>query len=604
MPCLRFVPVIERVLTAAVPAAAVVAVSWSSGGYFPRTWGAILLAEAITLAAVAILATRVEVGPREVIVVAALVGLAVWQLVSRAWAVAPDATILEAERTLLYAGAAASAFLAVTRDRSEELVAGVLAGAGVATLGGLAEHVLGSGTAGERLELPIGYANAAGILAATTLLLGLGLSCDVPGRRRGLAASLCPPAAAALYLSLSRGSLVAAAIGLAVLVVTARSAVRLARLGIVAVPAALAFVLAARVGRFDDTGATAAEVGSLLALALLCLVAALLAAKPPRMSVPHVSRRAAIMLAAVGGVLVVVGITVTGVRDVRNGRSAPASQQGAPDRLLSTSTSFRSDYWDVAVAMARDAPLVGEGAGGFERTWLRERPALLYVRDAHNLYLETLAEIGVVGLVLLLTALLAPLLGAVRAARAPAGAAALAAYAALLAHAVLDWDWELPAVTLCTVFLGVALVRLGNGGEGRRVGVAAMVALLGAAAVLGVVAVVAHVGNGAAAAAQDALDRGDAPEARREADRARRFAPWSAEPWQLLGEAELAAGRLEAGRRDLRQATAEDPGSWYAWFELAVASSGDDRAHALERARALNPLAPELDTADDVTDHP
>ena len=448
---------IERVLTAAVPAAAVVAVSWSSGGCFPRTWGAILLAEAIALAAVAILATRVEVGPREVIVVAALVGLAVWQLVSRAWAVAPDATILEAERTLLYAGAAASAFLAVTRDRSEELVAGVLAGAGVATLGGLAEHVLGSGTAGERLELPIGYANAAGILAATTLLLGLGLSCDVTGRRRGLAASLCPPAAAALYLSLSRGSLVAAAIGLAVLVVTARSTVRLARLGIVTVPAALAFVLAARVGRFDDTGATAAEVGSLLALALLCLVAALLAAKPPRMSVPHVSRRAAIMLAAVGGVLVVVGITVTGVREVRNGRSAPASQQGAPDRLLSTSTSFRSDYWDVAVAMARDAPLVGEGAGGFERTWLRERPALLYVRDAHNLYLETLAEIGVVGLVLLLTAPARAALGCRARARAPAGAAAPCGLRRSPRPCLSSTG---TAVTLCLALAG------GTGGEG------------------------------------------------------------------------------------------------------------------------------------------
>ena len=168
-------------------------------------------------------------------------------------------------------------------------------------------------------------------------------------------------------------------------------------------------------------------------------------------------------------------------------------------------------------------------------------------------------------------------------------------------------SWELPAVTLCTILLGVALVRLGRPRLRRPARLCAVIrppALLAAAAVLGVVAVVAHVGNGAAAAAQDALDRGDAAAARREADRARRFAPWSAEPWQLLGEADLAQGRLEAGRRDLRRATAEDPGAWYAWFELAVASDGAVRANALARARMLNPLAPELDMAGGATDDP
>ena len=102
-------------------------------------------------------------------------------------------------------------------------------------------------------------------------------------------------------------------------------------------------------------------------------------------------------------VLAAIGDTVA--RRARGPRRpfGACGQQGAPDRLLSTSTSFRSDYWEVAVAMVRDAPLLGEGAGGFERAWLRERPALLYVRDAHDGYLETLAELGVVGLVLLLS---------------------------------------------------------------------------------------------------------------------------------------------------------------------------------------------------------
>ncbi|RPJ54186.1 MAG: tetratricopeptide repeat protein, partial [Acidobacteria bacterium] len=93
-----------------------------------------------------------------------------------------------------------------------------------------------------------------------------------------------------------------------------------------------------------------------------------------------------------------------------------------------------------------------------------------------------------------------------------------------------------------------------------------------------------------------ALDRGDARTATREAERARRFAPWAAEPWQLLGEGQLAAGRLEPGRQHLRRATREDPRSWSAWLSLAFASRGVERERALERARALNPLAPELET--------
>ena len=101
-------PVVDRALVAVVPAVVVVVLAWSSGGYFPRTWGAVLLVEAISLAAIALLATRAEIGRTELVIVGGLLLLAVWQLVSRAWALDPDATVLEAERTLLYAGAAAS----------------------------------------------------------------------------------------------------------------------------------------------------------------------------------------------------------------------------------------------------------------------------------------------------------------------------------------------------------------------------------------------------------------------------------------------------------------------------------------------------------------
>ncbi len=375
-------------------------------------------------------------------------------------------------------------------------------------------------------------------------------------------------------------------------------------MAVAAVPTVAAVVLAARLGRFDQRGATAAEIASLLALLGLALLAAALAARPPRTRRLRVSPRTAVGVGVGAVALVVVALLVAGEREVRDSRSPPASQQGAPDRLLSTSTSFRSDYWRVARRMVRDDPVLGAGAGGFERTWLRERPALLFVRDAHDLYLETLAELGAVGLGLLLVALLAPLARARRAIREPAGAAALAAYVALLAHAVLDWDWELPAVTLCTILLGVGLIRLAGTGELGAVGAGARAALATAGVLMGVIAVTAHVGNGAGAEAQDALDRGDPATALREAERARRFAPWAAGPWRLQGEAELAEGRLSPARRHLRRAVRDDPDSWVAWLDLALVTRGAEREHAIARARFLNPRAPELDSGGSFGDHP
>ena len=71
------------------------------------------------------------------------------------------------------------------------------------------------------------------------------------------------------------------------------------------------------------------------------------------------------------------------------------------------------------------------------------------VVDGHSLYLETAAELGAVGLVLLALLLAGLLAGIARGLRGPerhARAALLAAGVALLLHAGIDWDWEMPAL--------------------------------------------------------------------------------------------------------------------------------------------------------------
>ena len=52
----------------------------------------------------------------------------------------------------------------------------------------------------------------------------------------------------------------------------------------------------------------------------------------------------------------------------------------------------------MALEAWADQPLAGIGSGGFQVHWLRERDRVDPSGDAHSLYIETAAELGVVGL--------------------------------------------------------------------------------------------------------------------------------------------------------------------------------------------------------------
>ena len=114
--------------------------------------------------------------------------------------------------------------------------------------------------------------------------------------------------------------------------------------------------------------------------------------------------------------------------------------------------------------------LAGVGASAFRVQWLKRRNIDETVRDAHSLELETVAELGLVGV-----ALLAALLGAV----GVAGRAAHRADPALVAgpaaaltvwaiHSAIDWDWEMPALTLVAVVLAGALLATADGRDARH----------------------------------------------------------------------------------------------------------------------------------------
>jgi O-antigen ligase len=118
----------------------------------------------------------------------------------------------------------------------------------------------------------------------------------------------------------------------------------------------------------------------------------------------------------------------------------------------------RPAYWGVAIEDASDHVVLGSGAGTFDDYWREHRPIAAYVRDAHSLYLETAAELGIVGLALLLCALGAPLVAGAMSRGRPLVSIAAAAYVTFLVHAGLDWDWEMPVTTLAGLALAAALL--------------------------------------------------------------------------------------------------------------------------------------------------
>ena len=158
--------------------------------------------------------------------------------------------------------------------------------------------------------------------------------------------------------------------------------------------------------------------------------------------------------------MIFAGLAVAIVAGAKEKSTRPLS---AGATRFGTLQSNRYDYWRVAMRAFRDEPLRGVGAGGWAVYWLRYRNINEFAQDAHSLPLQTLAELGVVGLALLAVFLGGIALAARAARRAIArtgGRSDRRLHLPTLAHSPLDWDWQMPAVTLVAIGLAGALLAL------------------------------------------------------------------------------------------------------------------------------------------------
>jgi O-Antigen ligase len=459
-----------------------------SGGYFahPRLVAAIV----VWLLVLALAVTGPAPLPRTLpgrLAVGGLAALTGWSALSILWAPQAGPAMQNVQRLVLYTGALLLALGVLRHPRAQRAVEPALAAGAAIVIGyGLSGRILPglihldrSQSAGGRLEQPLTYWNAEGALAAMGLVLCARLAGDRsrPPAIRLAAAAAAPVVAAGVYLSYSRGALAVAALGLLVLVAAApsRSQIRAAALvlggGIVV--GAVSELLP---GVSELAGSHPERDGAIFLATLVATGAATAYGVARGSSEPSASPRWYGSLGRVAWIatgVVVAGLIVGGLAERPSDRELSAA---AGARRLTTVTSNRYEYWRVALTAFRDEPLVGVGSGGFRVVWLQERPIAETVRDTHSLAFEIAAELGLVGLLALAlmaggTAVAARRAlardGAPASGRAPAAGAA-AALVAWALHASIDWDWQMPAVTLPAIVLAGLLIAVAEAEAGDR----------------------------------------------------------------------------------------------------------------------------------------
>lgn len=491
--------------------------AWNDGGYFPKTYAT---AGAIALGALALLfilrPPHYALSLEALVGLGSLAGLAAWTGISTRWSSAPDTALEDLQRTLAYTGifglgliAAGSGRLARHMAWAVLVVVAVIVGAGLVSR--LYPDLIATSPpaldlAAYRLSYPLEYWNAYGALSVFGAVLALGLAADPRSIAplRALAAGAAVIFGTAMYLSLSRGSWLALGVGLVVLLAMSPNRISLA-LTLALVGAAVAALLLAvqdYPALIDDpvegkgqlvAGRAYGPLVCLMTLAVAAVQGFLASRATPQLTAalqrvlrPIVLAVAALAVVAALGVYVAASSAV----DSRGAQGLASAQEwvdgqweefmqagtfsaGGSERLTSA-RGTRSDLYRVAIDGFQASPLRGEGSGAFEYRFAQDRGVEEKVRDAHSLYLETLSELGLVGFACLALFIASIIVAAVRSRRQPGGlsrgqaAAVAAASAVWLAHAGVDWDWQMPGMTSPALILAATLYPYGRTRRRRR----------------------------------------------------------------------------------------------------------------------------------------
>lgn len=610
-------------------AATVFALSYADGGFAPTTRAYAGIAAWWLLgvgAAVGIASARSGINRLAAVALGLLAAFAVWILISVSWAADAEGAFAQFNQVALYVAVLAIAIVVARFVPAPFLVGGVaLALAAVACVAlvsrcfpstfGLQPGTTIISALKNRLSFPIGYWNGLGIEVALAYPLLLSIMASRRSRvASALAAFPLPILAAVMYLTSSRGAFVAAGVG--VLLFVLLSPRRWAALATVVVAGGAGAVAVAVLvpktalvnGDVDTPLGVHQGHHAALWIGIACVVTALVWAGLAELGkrIPSPPRRVGQVTAAVLVALVVAAIVaahpVARFNDFKSNAATNSGGTVTQSHLLSSSGSGRWQFWSAAVSEFRAHPLNGDGAGSWGAWWL-EHGSLpgFFTLYAHSLYLESLAELGIVGLLLIGGAVLVAALGAVRSALVLESgeiAAAAACGIAFFAAAAYEWIWQLAGIAVVGVgMLGFALGAFPStrATAGRRFGaLRPALALVAVAAIIPqyvVLAAGSHLRN-----SQVAFNAGDTAKARSEALAAKSIEPWAASSYLQLGLVSEAEGHFTAAAHQLDDAINRSRRDWQLWLTAARIETERGKAGPARRdlaeARRLNPGSP------------
>ncbi|MBS1879807.1 MAG: O-antigen ligase family protein [Actinobacteria bacterium] len=565
-----------------------------------------------------------------------ILALALLSAFSSLWSGSIELSVTEADRVLVYLGFFVAAFLIAQTGRQrqrfgEGIAIALLCFAALALASRLLPHVFnvaeGPGSGISRLSYPLGYWNADGLMAAMGAALALWMSRNsLSSPLRWAAVALMPTALLALYFTYSRGGLLALLISCGCLIALSHDRLwLLATLAIGAVgtvPAVLGAQASHSLGENLNDSQIVGEgllvlgllvAGSLLALALFAGLRRL-ERRSGRLTgrALTLSRNPRLLRGiALAGVLLVIGLAVAvGGRAWHQFSQSDVKFPSNPAQHFGQLTGAgRSEFWRVAIDAFEEEPALGHGAGTYRFSWHLLRDNSAPNTDAHSLYLQAFAELGVVGGLLVLAMVLTLLWIGFRAWQAARGSrrelyAALLAVCLAFAVAVgIDWFWQI-AVVSAVFFLAAAVlvaarcaqilrVRAAADGraERRRYGLAIAglgVAWVAALALVGPLLVDLEID-----ASNSAAVAGNLPDAVGHAETARSIEPWATSPLVQLGLLAEREGNYPEAIARLDQAIEREEENWLLYYIRArVKNESGDTAGAqvdLQEAQRLNP---------------
>jgi len=357
---------------------------------------------------------------------------------------------------------------------------------------------------------------------------------------------------------------------------------------------------------------------------------------------PEVSRRTSLIALAVTSVVLLVGFVGAGGPGYANDRfndfKQPTELGADATRLTSANGNGRWQYWSSAVDAFESAPVKGIGPGGFQFWWNENRNSPGVIRDAHSLFVENLAELGIVGFLLIVSFFALVLVAGVWRALGAAGerraelAALTGAAMTFTLGASVDWLWELAVLPVAFLIVAAAILATRDDDEDReaeddaghvqatteagnpyasrrelalRVG-GGLAAIALAVGIYIPAAAAQHLAD-----SRNAFAEGDYAGALADANAAADLIPYAGAPRMQQAFALEANEEFAKAAAAAREATEREPDNWEAFYLLSrvQAQRGDDKRgaalRALRRAQELNPLSTLVNPVDcDVPGNP